>query len=202
MATLDRQVGASSDDCFVDWDGAVWTLSLTRIMACVGYNTSSSYKRGGGYRFTNISIPKGSTITAAYITITCDQSATVDTVNSGIHGEDVDDAAQFSDYTDYSGRPRTTAVVNWDAIGNWTKDVEYDSPEIKTIIQEIIDRAGWASGNAMVIFWDDHDDRSSHVSSCRRRGYSYDGSTTKAPKLHIEYMPPAVVGRSHGYIMG
>jgi hypothetical protein len=154
-------------------------------------------------RFTNITLPKGSTINSACITLTADGDQSVATVNSKVRGEDVDNAAQFSDETDYWARPRTSAEVNWDNIPAWTAETEYDSLDIKTVIQEIIDRDGWSSGNALVIFWDDHDDRSSHVSDCRRIGYSYDGSSTKAPKLHIEYTEPAAgAARSHGYIMG
>jgi len=154
-------------------------------------------------RFTNITIPKGSTITAAYITITAraDRSATV--VNSKIHGEDADSPSAFSDYSDYSGRPRTSAEVNWDDIPAWTQNNEYDSPDISAIIQEIIDREGWASGNALVIFWDDHDDRSTHSDQTNRAGQSYDGSSGQAPELHIEYTEPAAGGaRSHAYILG
>ena len=203
MATLDRQVGAGPDDCRARWDGTGWVFRTTDTSISVGYWTSSSCKHGGGMRFTNIAIPKGSTINSAYITITAraDRSATV--VNSKIHGEDADSPSAFSDYSDYSGRPRTSAEVNWDDIPAWTEDTEYNSPEIKTIIQEIIDREGWASGNALVIFWDDHDDRSTHSDQTNRAGQSYDGSSGKAPKLHIEYTPPAAGGaRSHGYIMG
>jgi len=154
-------------------------------------------------RFANISIPKGSIITAAYITITCRTARSGTVVRSKVRGEDADNAAQFSDITDYWDRPRTTAEADWDNIPVWTEGTEYDSPEIKAVIQEIIDRAGWSSGNAMVIFWDDHDDRSDHNEYAIRTGQSYDGSTNKAPKLHIEYTPPAAGGgRSHGYTMG
>jgi len=203
MSTLDRQVGASADDIRVHWTGSAWGADYTVVQVYVGYYSDAWCKFGSGMRFTSITIPKGSTITAAYFTIRCDSARSGTTVNTKIHGEDADNPGQFSDYSDYSGRARTTAVVNWDDIPAWTLDTDYNSPEIKTIIQEIIDRAGWSSGNALVIFWDDHDDRSTHGSGCSRRGYAYDGSATYAPKLHIEYTePPSGGARSHGYIMG
>lgn len=203
MAELNRQVAASADDCRVWWTGSAWAISTTHGRGAVGYWDSDQYKYGSGMRFTNIAIPQNATIIAAYLTLTSYSNYSVTTVNSKIRGEDADDAAQFSDITDYNGRARTTAEVLWDAIAAWTTNTEYNSPDIKTVIQEIIDREGWASGQAIVIFWDDHDDRSSHNSSCVRLPYAYDGSTTKCAKLHIEYTPPAAGGaRSHGYIMG
>lgn len=206
MAELNRQVAASVDNCKCAWNSSAssWVFDLGPAdYVHAGYRGYYRNKAGTGMRFTNSTIPKGSTITSAYFTMTCYVSRSNTTVNSKIHGEDVDDAAQFSNLADYQGRPRTTAEVNWDSIPAWTLDTEYNSPEIKTIIQEIIDRAGWSSGNALVIFWDDHDDRSTHNDDTNREGYSYDGSSTKAPKLHIEYTEPAAGGaRSHGYIMG
>jgi hypothetical protein len=168
-----------------------------------GYVSSTAYKRGCGLCFTNITIPKGSTITTAYLTFTCRNAKSATVVNSKIRGEDADDAGQFSDLTDYWARPRTSAEVNWDNIPAWTDETEYNSPDIKTVIQEIIDRSGWSSGNNIVIFWDDHDDRSTHSDEVTREAWSYDGTSSKAPKLHIEYTEPAAgAARSYCYIMG
>jgi type IV pilus assembly protein PilY1 len=203
MAELDRQVGASSDDGRGYWTGADWVFETDSVHQNAGYSTSSTAKIGGGMRFTNITIPKGAIITSAYITFTASATRAGTVCRTKIRGEDADNPSAFSDYSDYSGRPRTSAEVNWDGIAPWTKDSEYNSPEIKTIIQEIIDREGWASGNALVLFWDDHEDRSDHNADTWRGGQSYDGDSAKTSKLHIEYTPPAAGGaRSHGYIMG
>lgn len=203
MATLDRQVAASADDGYAYWDGSSWTFNLDPNSQSSGYYSSTSYKRGGGMRFTNITIPKGSTITSAYLTLTASADASVNTVNTKLRGEDADNPGQFSDYSDYSGRTRTTNQVEWNSIPAWTKDSEYDSPDISSIIQEIIDREGWASGNALVIFWDDHDDLSTHTSNCRRNAYAYDQDPNEAAVLHLQYTPPAAGGaRSCGCIIG
>ncbi len=206
MAELNKQVGASNDNCRCAWNSSAssWVFDLAPTeYHHAGYRGLYRNKAGCGLRFTNITIPKGSTITAAYITLNAyvDRSNTV--VNSKIHGEAADNPGQFSDLTDYQGRSRTSAVVNWNGITAWTAESEYNSPDISSIIQEIIDRAGWSSGNALVIFWDDHDDLSTHTNETNREGYTYDQSSAKAPKLHIEYTGPAAdAARSHGYIMG
>ncbi len=181
------QVGESTDDA-------------TRLLSPDYFSLVTSSDRAGadgvdnqagtGMRFTNITIPQGSTIDQAYLTFRCAYALTGVTVRTRISAEDVDDAPTFAaDKAAFDTRwaARTTARVDWDGIGAWTLDSDYDSPEIKTVIQEIVDRANWASGNDTVIFWEDFEDRSSHVSGARRLAYSYDGSSTYAPKLIITY---------------
>jgi len=192
MVTLDRQVGAGIDDCRRYWTGAYWSFSVEDGAQWAGYWSSAAYKAGGGMRFANVTIPKGATITAAYLTLQARDSHSLTTVNSCIKGEAADNAASFSNVTDFDNRVRTSANVAWDSIPAWTAGIDYNSPEVKTVIQEIINRAGWASGNALVIFWDDFDDRSTHTDGVCRVGRSYDGTTTKCARLHIEYssQPP------------
>jgi hypothetical protein len=162
-----------------------------------GALTETTYQYGEGMRFTNITIPNAPIIDSAHLPLRAYASRNGTVVNTRISAEDVDDAITFADDAaafDTRWAARTTARVNWDAIPAWTVDTDYDSPEIKTVIQEIVDREGWASGNDIVIFWDDFDDRSSHTTVTgdytRREIYSYDGSTTKAPKLVITYTVP------------
>ena len=198
MPTLDLQIVASAEDCRVRWTGSAWELDAATTTQWVGVGGLPNTKVGGGIRFQNVTIPQGATVVTAYLTFTCGGSDSSTVVNSVIIGEDTDNAAAFSDLANYQSRRGTivggandnnitSASVNWNSIPAWTLDTEYSSPEIKTIIQEIVNRSGWASGNALVLFWDDHAGNSTQSSNTRRRAYSYDGSTTKAPKLHIEY---------------
>lgn len=187
MATLDKQVSADNDDCAVYWNGSAWVIALIATSTQAGWYSVTFAKMGSGLRFQSITIPKGAFITEAHLTFTADNDHSINTVKTRVRGEDVDDAATFSTVANYNGRPRTSASIDWDTIAAWTAETEYDSPDIKTVIQEIIDRAGWVSGNDIVIFWDDHDDRSSHLSDCRRTSYAYDDTAAKAAKLHIEY---------------
>ena len=187
MTILNLQVGASSDDGYQYWDGSDWVWTITHGYQNAGYWGATALKYGGGMRFLNATIPAGSTINAAYLTLRCQTSKSTTGVKTKIRGEDADNPGTLSTQADYAGRTRTTAEVLWDNIASWTADTDYNSPEIKTVIQEIVDRGGWASGNAMVIFWDDHDDRSDHNAETIRQAYAYDNSSTYAPKLHIEY---------------
>ena len=182
------QVGTGTDDAYrrIETDN-FWNLTDNNIT--VGAYNGTYYEYGGGMRFTNITIPQGATITEAYLTLRCSNTGQGAT-NSRISAEDVDDAPTFADNkTTFDTRwaARTTARVDWDAIPDWTLNNDYNSPEIKTVIQEIVDRGGWSSGNDIVIFWDDFEDRSTLGSGSepRRFAWSYDGTSTYAPKLVV-----------------
>jgi hypothetical protein len=55
------------------------------------------------------------------------------------------------------------------------------TPNIAAIIQEIIDRPGWVSGNDIVIIIDPQNGE--------RDADSYEGDSNDAPLLEIEYLP-------------
>ena len=195
---VEVSVATSADDCSVYWNGSTWVYSHTAVYQETGYYSAAYLKEGGGYRFQGITVPEGVTITAANIVFVCAENLNTTTVNSTFTGEDVDDASTFSTLGDYQARRGTvvggannnyitSAQVNWDNIAAWTLGTSYTSPELKTIIQEIVNRGGWVSGNDMVIFWDDHDDRSSHSTQRVRSIALYDNTTYDAPLLHIEY---------------
>lgn len=191
MTTLNLQVAASTDDAGVHWNGSIWVISTTYVNFAVGALEEGAWKSGGGMRFLNVAIPRGATITTAYLTLRSATNNSSSPVYSRIRGEDADDAATFSSASNYINRPRTSASINWDNIPAWTDGVWYNSPEIKTVIQEIVNRWGWASGHDLVIFWDDHDYRTSVGKARVARTWNY--YTGDAPKLHIEYTlnPPA-----------
>lgn len=190
MTTVISQVTASTDDCSRLLTTSSWGLAYE---VCYAGRSSEVtwYMYGSGMRFTNITIPQGATINSALLELVAKFASTGETVNTRISAEDIDDAPTFADDaaafdTRYS--THTAAIVDWDNIGGWSAGDTYDSPEIKTVIQEIVDRAGWASGNDIVIFWEDFDNRSTITSGDPlKEPYSYNGSPTYAPKLVIEY---------------
>lgn len=180
---VDEQVITSTDDCYDANDGGYW--STTAPFFDAGTFSAGYYNALSAARFQSVPIPNGATIDTAYMTIRCDTSFTGTQCYTKLSGQDSDDTITFSTRTDYLARPRTTAQIDWDISAIWSVDTDYNTPEIKTIIQEIVDRAGWASNNSLVIFWED--DGSPDTANNLRRGKSYDGSATYAPKLHVEY---------------
>lgn len=176
---VDEQVGASADDCRVKTSDHN-SISLTATAVYWGEYFYSYY--GSGWRFQTVDIAQGATINTAYL-IFIAKGSLAGTTNGDILGELIVDAAEFSTAANYWGRDRTTAIVDWDGAEPWTDELEYNSPEIKTIIQEIVNQGGWVADNDLVIFIEDNAETSNEL----RKAYSWDGSTSKATQLHIEY---------------
>jgi len=185
--TIERLVRASTDDIFVYWNGSQWTAYVAYNLLAVGFQKYNHKMWGGGARFLNIYLAPGVTIKHAYLKVVAQSSDSLTGVKSRIHGEQNINPATFSNYANYDGRTRTTASIDWDDIASWTMATLYQSPDIKDIIQEIVNLDGWTSGNPIVIFWDDHEDRSTHINNTHRRGRSWDHTDRTPPMLYIEF---------------
>ena len=103
-------------------------------------------------------IPQGATITNATIQFTSDEANAQATILN-INGEDVDNAAPFVDGSNgtISSRTLTTANVVWNVPVWLDEDLsgpEQRTPDISTIIQEIVDRPGWTYGNDLALIID------------------------------------------------
>jgi len=135
-----------------------------------------------GIRFQNIQIPQGATITNAYIRFTVDEVST-DITNLTIFGEDVDNSSQFTLFPyNITNRTKTSHNISWspppwESIGD--SATAQTTPNLKDIIQEIINRSGWRSGNALSFIIE---------GSGRRTAESFEGDPLRAPTLYIEYL--------------
>ena len=132
--------------------------------------------------FDNIQVPQGSLITGAYLTFTADSTESLTTVNATIRAIDEDNAIPPQTYGELKKVPKTTATVYWSNIPTWFTDVSYNSPEIKTVIQELVDRTGWQSGNQLVILLEDDNS----TNGAYRSAYAAASGGTK-PTLTIEW---------------
>jgi len=184
------QVVASSDDCraYKYANAAYTNFSLTENFA-VGTLDGNTKGIGSGARFLDVTVPQGATISEARLQLRCDWTDGAGVVTGILTGEDIDSAPTFTNLGDFTSRVHTDASVTWSSLGAWTAGTWYNSPDIKTVVEEIVGRGGWSSGNDMVIFLEDE----ARASSGWRRASSYDGAPTYAPKLYISYsVTPAV----------
>jgi len=116
----------------------------------IGEHPVLSIEYTGGFRFTGLAIPQGAVITEAKILLVNDANS-VGTPSLAIQGDDADDSAIFSTHADFVGRTRTTASVAWTP-GAQTAETKLTTIDIKDVVQEIVDRPGWTSGNDMSFF--------------------------------------------------
>lgn len=171
----EARVNASSDDAEESASGKV-NLSSSDLELI-----SEDSDQTVGMRFNNLNIPQGATITNAYIQFEVDES-TKEATNLTIQGEASDNAATFSTTkNNISSRPRTTANVDWSP-EPWsteqTTELDHKTPKLTSIVQEIVDRENWVSGNSLVTII---------TGSGERTAESFDGNSSAAPLLHLEY---------------
>lgn len=151
------------------------------------YETGGRLAQHVGLRFQSVSIPPGATINSATIQFHVDEVEPNAAVTVTITGEDVDDAITFTSSNDnLSDRPETSASVDW-AIPHWpsvdAEGSDQETPDLSTIIQEIVNRPGWSSGNDLVILM------KSYTGSGYRTAEAYDGDSGDAPLLEVTYTP-------------
>jgi hypothetical protein len=165
---------------------AGWIVGGSNYVGCV---TSNNTQYSMGIRFSAVPIPQGSTINSAYLLVTSSGTYAQDTVSSIIMGEDADTAAAFAGtYLDYDGRSKTSASVSWYGIDHWALGTQYASPDIATVVSEVVNRAGWTTGNNMVLFWDDRakaSSQSTYMPANVRGGSTY--------ILMVDYTSPTAV---------
>jgi hypothetical protein len=177
--TLNLQVSASSDDCSLN-SGANINLTDTQSPYWLG----TSVTRGWGARFLSVSIANSSTIDVAYLTYTPLTSVSDPSQSVAVKADDTDDAATFSTYANFTGRTQTTASLSY-AVPAQTGNTPINTGSIVSIIQEVVNRSGWSSGNALAILQSE-----ASVGTEDPTAHSYDSDTAKAGKLHIQYSAP------------
>jgi hypothetical protein len=181
-ATTTFTVSDVNDDAYgLTSTGDSWTDDKVVCGYASGY--SSPYIIGA-FRFNTITIPPGATITHAYLRV---QAYLTGTGSSSltIKGEAYDSTTSYADFPYIGQRVVTSAQVAWSVTSAWVEDGVYTSPDIKTVVQEIVNRAGWACNNALAIQL-----RNAAASGGYQMIYSLEGANyyVKSPaQLIVEY---------------
>lgn len=140
-----------------------------------------------GLRYPGLQIPAGSEILSARVQFATDEDdKNTDPFDVRIRAEDVDDSAAFSDADgDLSARTVTDAVAHWTGIPAW--EIEHQAGaaqrtvDLSAVVQEVVDRDGWAEGNALTLLL---------TGTGRRSAESADGEPALAPELSVTYRTP------------
>ncbi len=140
----DGQVSSGADDCSED-PVAGWDRVGSGTMYLGRY--SSSYPAMSlGAIFSAVDVPEGATIDSARLNIYVGSGGDGQTVTADIAGFAVDDVDNFATSLP-SEKDQTNTLVDWQIPG--TAGVWQQSPELKNVVQEIVDLQGWQAGNRM-----------------------------------------------------
>jgi len=175
--TITVQVSVSSDDA--NQDGTTLSLTSPTIWVGNGSSTASSYT---GLRFNSLPIPQGAAITSAHLEVFSSQSQWL-SISLSIAAEAAGNSPTFSTGNLPSQRILTTQQVAHTSNTQWLSSTWYSLNEMKLVIQEVVNRADWQSGNSLAVIL-----KGTGGSWGRKFTGSYDGSIANAPKLVISYV--------------
>jgi hypothetical protein len=176
VQTVERRVVAGSDDAEQRLSGATDLASTDLELT-----TDGTTQQVVGLRFANLAIPKGATITSAYVQFTTDEVST-GAVSLTIRAEASDSAPTYQATSgNLTSRTLGSASVPWTP-ADWSTvgaaGAAQRTPDLSAMVGEVVGRAGWASGNAVAL----------QISvSGRRKAEAFEGGASVAPLLHVEY---------------
>jgi hypothetical protein len=174
--TLERSIAVGSDDAEERSGGRVDLVSSDLELTTDGTNPQTV-----GLRFTNVTVPPGATIVRAWVQFRVDEVSTGAT-SLTIAAQAADNPPTFSSVgrDNISSRPRTPATVGW-VPASWpttnATGPDQRTPDVSAVIQQVVGRPGWASGNALVVVI---------TGTGRRTAEAFEGSG--GPILHLEYV--------------
>lgn len=174
MATVNVHITVTGDD-------GSELVGVGLITNSYGAGATSGIDVHGFLRFQSVTGPvSGATINSA--TITHNVTAIAGTPDTTCYGVDVDDAAAFSDPGNLpSAAARTTASSDADPAGTGSRTIN-----VATQVQEIVNRAGWASGNDMAFVMIDNGTGENNWSA-----EDFQAAGTAEAFLDIDYTNPA-----------
>ena len=191
-------VASGENDVEETETGAVYFDSGDLEMVYDSYDFVSNVPNGNqkiGLRFQNLNIPNGATIESAYIQFRSDESDSV-AAELNIFAEDSGNSVPFESnaVNNLTGRARVgengvASFVNWMPPA-WASSgltgLDQRTPEIKTLLQKIVDGPQWEQGNSCV-FMIEGTGASLTNQDAKRVVDSYEGSSSNPPTLVYTY---------------
>lgn len=175
FSALDYKVKSPASTFHSTADYQMTTSSFGSLSAGVQYDA--------GIMFSNVNIPFGTIITSAFVRfVATDHDLQTGVCNAQCFFNVADNPDAPESVADYENLA-LTAPIDWDAVPAWTEDVAYDSPELVSILQAIIDRPGWETDNTLQFVVKDHG--SDALWAMRDYNTVASAAGTKKAELHI-----------------
>ncbi|MDH3493628.1 MAG: carboxypeptidase regulatory-like domain-containing protein, partial [Acidobacteriota bacterium] len=185
--SVDVQISQSTDDAEQQTDNTVITNSGDLdFFKDNGTGTDYSFV---GVRFNTVSIPANATITDARLVFWANNDTTVSAGSPTftIRAEAADNPPTYAatnNNLSVATRPRTSQSVPWSPPAWSNGIVAPQTPNLSAVVQEVVSRPGWVNGNALSFII------SGSATAAYREAESYEGNTTRAPRLLVQYTVP------------
>lgn len=183
--TVNEAIVDGADDLQSYWRNSGADFSYT---FAVGQFLRAGRLAGGartyvGLRFQTIGVPRGATIVSA--TLTMDVMVVNNSPDINVYGDDVDDAPPWSSPGSRvkDGLSKTTAVTNITPASYGPYPIS-----VASIVQEIVNRPGWVSGNNMRFGLFNNATSGIHQVTFA----AFEHTTATEAQLDIEYEEPGV----------
>lgn len=137
-------IAANSEDGMYSSQTSAWDSTQ------LAQGSAGGFDKYLGLRYSGVNIPQGALITSATVTLKSGGSffGGTGTKWGNLYGDAVDNASSWSTGSAPNAITKTTATAVM--AYSMTQD-DLVSQDVTAIIQEIVNRAGWASGNALRI---------------------------------------------------
>ena len=136
-----------------------------------------------GIRFDHIDLPRGATVTSAYIEFRAERDFS-SAFDMRIAVEDSGDAATFArSAKDISRRSSAGATIPWTGALTRRAGDAIRTPDLSDLVQRVSSRSAWCGGNALSFIFDSRADAGAGALPL----WSYEGDPSRAPRLLIRY---------------
>jgi hypothetical protein len=183
--TVQIPIATGSDDAMEGGGSTGKFVDLSSADVELGHNGGTARAAMlNGLRFAALPVPRNGEIVSARIQFQVDETGSEATAYR-IRAEANDNAPTYVSVAgNISSRPPTTATAPWSP-PPWTLIGEVGppqlTPDLKTIVQEVVDRPGWVEGNAVAFMID---------GTGRRTAEAKDGLSPAVLVLEFRRQPP------------
>lgn len=176
QTVLTAQISAAGDD--VNQDGTTFTPNDTALWLGNGASSTTSFL---GLRYEALNIPRNAKIISAVLQVYSVQNQFL-TVNVSMAADAVGNSPVFAADNLPSQRTLTASSVILNNNVQWNTNTWYSLPDIASVIQEVVNRSDWSSGNNLSVLI-----KGTGSAWGRKFINSFEGGAAAAPKLIITY---------------
>lgn len=185
-----KSIAANADDGWATLSvGHTATAFTSAGNALKAGRDGAGIRYGCSLRFASVDIPDGAIITGAYINLVAKINKAQPVGNLIVYGDDADNASAPTNAATWNAKNLTSASFVWIPYDPYTysagdihQTLNTFTGDLTAIVNEIRDRGGWSSGNAMQFFIEENGSGAYYLEWASLENVTYDEA-----ELVIEY---------------